>query len=556
MKTNNDDTIFIYVQIFELYQKYYFDFLKCNKLFNFNKDRQDFLLKSIYNCVNTYIKYLNYKFNKNNPCLPLNLIKTCSEKGYITNSGALYSFFNNFNTYFYIEDTSLKEFAKKNILKTFNKSLLNNLKDEIQQNFSIEDYETIKNKLEDSNAKDDLSNKSLNFGLKNFEVYLLKYVFKSEESIKRVLLTGSRAKNSFTDFSDINLVLDCPATNFPHIQKKLQNLPLRYKITAICLNSKNFSDTLKKLYLKNNVNFYTKDESFPSYYLPIKDIRILYKYFCVENYRDRCHDFDKKLDNYDNNCFESQQEVIRYLGKCTMRYNKYLKIVLNEKGINELLPLKILNKCKELNLGYYIDWQIELMHKLRAYYDDLNSHEVKFEIGKNILSNLEDFYQVQIEMDKHKYKECLVDFLRVFDYTNLLKLNVNKDSVIYDKTISNLEGSSYNIILNYLKSNPKIKRVWLLGSRSQKYCHKGSDIDMMIDCSYKDYKKIKDELVNLNIPQAIDAQCINDKGKRLFCIRNTILGSKPFYDKSDFEIYWNSTKKEFNCTDINISNYL
>ena len=69
-----------------------------------------------------------------------------------------------------------------------------------------------------------------------------------------------------------------------------------------------------------------------------------------------------------------------------------------------------------------------------------------------------------------------------------------------------IKESSYNILLDYFKSLPQIKRVWLHGSRAQGTSNYGSDLDLLFDCELSAWEEVYSSFGKVLIPYFIDGK--------------------------------------------------
>ena len=120
-------------------------------------------------------------------------------------------------------------------------------------------------------------------------------------------------------------------------------------------------------------------------------------------------------------------------------------------------------------------------------------------------------------------------------------INLAENKPIYSETELGITKASYDIIIDYFKSNPNIKNVWVHGSRMIGTNSKGSDIDFVIDCPEEDMKEIENKIENLPIPYFCDFSNINSKKDAFFIKTIVDAGNKKIYCSDDFNQYWTST---------------
>jgi hypothetical protein len=68
---------------------------------------------------------------------------------------------------------------------------------------------------------------------------------------------------------------------------------------------------------------------------------------------------------------------------------------------------------------------------------------------------------------------------------------------------------TYHCLIGYFKQHVEIKRVWLYGSRAQNKALPHSDIDILIESPSDSFEKIAQGIMNLRIPNYIDAKNTN-----------------------------------------------
>lgn len=521
--------------------------------FNSKKDLSSFnnknkCLKALLNCIYTYTRFLNYKYNENSKkILPLKLAKI-----YLGKENPINNFIKKLNCLHNVTDSTKKEIIIDNIINEFPIELLENFKNEIEQYVNIKNYISFKdnynkNLISAEAFNQNLINKKNNLGLEKTEYYILQAFFKGNESIQNVWLNGSRAYGTNKYYSDIDLIIECDPKDEKNIITKLNKLPLLHIIDIKFLHNKAFVTFFKQTITFGLQHIYNKETSkIPNLELDQEEIYKIYKQFNFEGYRIMYNDLQiaLKIYNKDKNNHKKQQKLVEQVKRVLIRYNKSLKIQLNEKGIWELLPLKIYKKAKIHGIGYHIDDCIEFLNELNAYYDDTNSEDTKFLVGNRIISKINKIQEILNFIENTPQDICYKNFLRALHSIKYTGLLLNDDPIVYNSSLYNIDDSSYNIIINYLKNTPEIKKVWITGSRVHAHSHNGSDIDLMFDYDIKHINQIKNDIKSLKIPYIIDAACINDPNMTKFIKRNSIYACKSFYKKDDLQIYWNTPCKK------------
>lgn len=112
-----------------------------------------------------------------------------------------------------------------------------------------------------------------------------------------------------------------------------------------------------------------------------------------------------------------------------------------------------------------------------------------------------------------------------------------------------LNEYTYNLLIDYFKSNSEIKFVKIIGSRAKGKFRRASDIDLMVDGTFEsdNFEKYIKEIKSLRIPYRIDL--INTKkANNMKFIYTNYCNGKYFYKAKDF--YKNETYEEIFKTEI------
>lgn len=99
------------------------------------------------------------------------------------------------------------------------------------------------------------------FGLDNNVIEKLKEIFKKYNEIERACIFGSRAKGTYKNTSDIDIVLygkELTHTINTKVYYDIENLYLIYKIDLINFNTLKENDKLRENIIKEGVEIYAR----------------------------------------------------------------------------------------------------------------------------------------------------------------------------------------------------------------------------------------------------------------------------------------------------------
>ena len=112
-----------------------------------------------------------------------------------------------------------------------------------------------------------------------------------------------------------------------------------------------------------------------------------------------------------------------------------------------------------------------------------------------------------------------------------------------------LDDYSYNLLIDYFKSKPKIKIVRIFGSRSRGQSKKCADLDFFVEGPISDDEiyQYKKEIENLRHPYCIDLVSLNTEiPSGIHFIKCSFKYSKYFYRRSDY--FSDESYNEMNTT--------
>ena len=99
----------------------------------------------------------------------------------------------------------------------------------------------------------------MNFGLTILDIQKLQNVFKNISTIDKVIIFGSRARNTYTNRSDIDFAIDGKNINFGSLAQQLDDLLLPYTIDIILLDENQNNELLGRIKQEGKI-FYSKIE--------------------------------------------------------------------------------------------------------------------------------------------------------------------------------------------------------------------------------------------------------------------------------------------------------
>ena len=185
------------------------------------------------------------------------------------------------------------------------------------------------------------------------------------------------------------------------------------------------------------------------------------------------------------------------------RYIKrYYKIIKRE---NLIKPIDAYNRAKADGFINDADCWIEYISDLNAVLNLDESNPIKKETTRKFL----DYYRKKIpltfeHMRSEENKKILEDCKPIIAEFKNLPIKLSEEKPVYSCEYLGISYESYKIIMDFFKSKPSIKSVWMHGSRVHGDAESGSDIDMFIDCPLEDTEKIKEEIEALPIPYLCD----------------------------------------------------
>ena len=200
---------------------------------------------------------------------------------------------------------------------------------------------------------------------------------------------------------------------------------------------------------------------------------------------------------------EQKQKMLKVIKQIFVYYWKILKDLLKERGINTNFPRDIIEiSIKEglINKNQHI-W-LEYIDILNAMIYDHTAN--KDELTEKILS----VYVGQIKYIQ-TFTESVYYKSNRYDRKNK-KLTLDKSKPEYKASEIGIYEEAYKLIFDFLTHNKEIEYVWLHGSRANNTARSNSDIDLLIDSPFENFKNLKEIMKKIRIPYRIDASNIYD----------------------------------------------
>ena len=221
-------------------------------------------------------------------------------------------------------------------------------------------------------------------------------------------------------------------------------------------------------------------------------------------------------------------------------YCKYFRYYYRAQHITINLPHKILLQAKKDGLIKDADIWLEYIKDLHICLT--KNKRVRLKYMEEIINKYGDKTDSMLEfmhsssnnnfiLEKKAQYEAILSGLK--ELSDNLPIYTHEELLISER--------SYDILLDYFKSESAIKTVWLHGSKVKGTSNPYSDLDLIIDCDMCYAKKISGSIHKLLIPYYIDITYLHDKKKQRMLAFAAHFGSKKIYNATDFQIYWTKT---------------
>ena len=232
----------------------------------------------------------------------------------------------------------------------------------------------------------------------------------------------------------------------------------------------------------------------------------------------------KHISNIEEQLFE-----LIFLGYIS--FFKYLKYTYRDSGINLGLHKDVLKKAVSDNLVSETEYILKYIDYMNAYYqtsDIIKKIYMKYRIVKEfrpLMYFFVDYFKSdRIEEIK---KECAPINERI----QVHQIKLDNSIPEYKPEEIGISEYSYNLIINFFRSNEEIKSVWLYGSRAQNCFYDSSDIDLIIDSPSENFDVIKKGLLALPIPYFTDPKNLHEEHNKNFIRCASFNGNKRIYTK-------------------------
>lgn len=242
------------------------------------------------------------------------------------------------------------------------------------------------------------------------------------------------------------------------------------------------------------------------------------------NFVDLCGKYDRDL----MRDFSEKQQLFNGLKICYEFYCKSLRDILNFQGDVIYLPVKVLISANEAGLINDAEVWLDYIKDMNCYYQTYGASE-----QQNLAIQIINKYKSKLLNSYNNLNKFYNSHICNEDYGTEEKILCTDSKPLYTPSDVDISEYSYNILLNYLKSNKYIKYVWLHGSRAKGNARKNSDIDFLIDIGIEYQEDCKAGFYNLTIPYRVDFVSINDLSCEEF-VKASIDDTKLIYRAEDF----------------------
>lgn len=249
-------------------------------------------------------------------------------------------------------------------------------------------------------------------------------------------------------------------------------------------------------------------------------------YYRIENMLNLYNEEDniKILNNFKNNKTE-KQICFNFIKRIFVFHWKVLRDFLKEdydiklfypREIFKVAEEKLIIKNAELWIKY-----IDLVNELLQTKSFIEQNKIVDKILEVYIKeglSLKDFYS-SILLKRED------DFILEYDNKDFIPSYSSQDLLISEK--------SYKILLDFIKNNTEINKVWVFGSRVIGNYRKASDIDLIIDSPFLSFDSLCQKFKDLKIPYRVDCKNIYDKQDDCF-IKQNLKNACLIYDKNSF----------------------
>lgn len=226
-------------------------------------------------------------------------------------------------------------------------------------------------------------------------------------------------------------------------------------------------------------------------------------------------------------------------------YCKYIRYQYKKRGLIINLPVHILMQAKKDNLINDADTWIEYTKWVNYY---LCQEEGDFpKMMLDILGKFRNKVDSMLDlMHSEKLNQLVEENKTLYAEFRTCDRIFADNPPEYSPEDMNISERSYKIFLDFFKSHPQIKKVWLHGSRAYGTENSSSDLDLIFDCEKNAWNDIFKEMQKLLTPYYIDAKNITENGTSIYAAIH--YGNKKIYDAKDFQVYWENRKPFKPCS--------
>ncbi len=234
-------------------------------------------------------------------------------------------------------------------------------------------------------------------------------------------------------------------------------------------------------------------------------------------------------------------------------YTKFIRFLYRKKGIYMQSPVEILTRAGKdklitdadtwLNYTKWVNYCVGIK-------DAAQKKEAMIRVLEKFRYKIESMH---ILTESPENKKFLEENEIIFNEICKQELKLPDGPVNYNCEELLIKESSYNILLDYFKSLPQIKRVWLHGSRAQGTSNYGSDLDLLFDCELSAWEEVYSSFGKVLVPYFIDGKSIYVEEQEPFIKCAIHQGIKKIYDIKDFQFFWEDGKSFTDNSKIDIS---
>ena len=270
--------------------------------------------------------------------------------------------------------------------------------------------------------------------------------------------------------------------------------------------------------------------------------------------------FNRKLEvfkKYDESFLSAsmlEDEIPKYfwaLKSLLVFYCKYIRYIYKTRGIFLYTPVEILIQAGKdgtiADSEVWLEYTKWVNHCL-CIEDAEQRKNTMLEVMKRFRLDAE---KMLVFMHSDENTKLMKDNDELFQKISQTRSPLADNKPIYSCEELGITEHSYNILLDFFKSYPEIRGVWLHGSRAYGTSDAGSDLDLLLDCEVSAWENVRKEFAELLVPYYIDGKNLRIEETAEYVNSIIPYGTKKIYDSADFQIYWDD-KKPCNNTSIKV----